>query len=290
MKTTKLIFGCGYLGHRVARAWQAQGERVTVATRSTDRAGVLAAEGFETIVADVTEPLSLRSLPPAETLLFAVGYDRRQTQSIGEVYAGGLANVLRGLPAGVERIIYISSTGVYGDSSGDWIDEDTPAEPTRAGGKACLAAEQELFAHRLGDCGIVLRLSGIYGPGRIPRADDLKAGLPLAAHADGLLNLIHVDDATNAVLAAAQRAVPPVVINVTDGRPTLRREYYAELSRLLGTPRPVFTAPADDANERARGGANKRIGNSQMQTALGLELQYPSFREGLAAIVASQES
>src|SRR5262245_7874147 len=90
----KLVFGCGYLGRRVSRLWREAGEEVAVVTRSPSHGETLAAEGFQAIVADVTDPASLAGLPAAETVLYAVGFDRSAGKSIAEVYAGGLRNVL----------------------------------------------------------------------------------------------------------------------------------------------------------------------------------------------------
>jgi nucleoside-diphosphate-sugar epimerase len=281
---TRLIFGCGYVGHRAAKAWQAAGLRVTIVTRSSERTRQFASEGFDTIVANISDRASLRNLPAAGTVLFAVGYDRSPSQSIGQVYSGGLANVLDALSPETGRVIYISSTGVYGDAAGEWIDEETPAVPSRDGGRACLAAEQALFAHPLGQRGVVLRLAGIYGPGRLPRREDLLAGKPIDGSGDGCLNLIHVDDVVRAILAVEKHAAPPRIYNVSDGNPSSRREYYAELSRLLSAPPPVFTGST--LAQRTRGGADKRVSNARMLAELGVKPRFPSFREGLAAILA----
>lgn len=291
----KLLFGCGYLGSRVAKLWRASGDEVLVVTRDKAKAARLRSEGYQTLTADVCEPAALRSLPAAETVLFAVGYDRRSAtpRSIGEVYAGGVRNVLEALAAAASAspgsatplFVYISSTGVYGDAVGDWVDEDTPCRPLRDGGKACLAAEEALAAHPLGADSVVLRLAGIYGPGRIPRADALRRGEPIDAPADGYLNLIHVDDAARTVLAVEQAVAPPRTYCVADGRPPLRRDYYAELARLLGAPAPIFVPPTPDSPAAARAAADKRISNARLVREIGVEFQYPSYREGLAAIV-----
>ncbi|MEM6654366.1 MAG: NAD-binding protein, partial [Planctomycetota bacterium] len=140
----RLVIGCGYLGERVAKRWRDAGDRVTVVTRNADRAASLPAGGYRAIVADVTDPATLVNLPAAETVLFAVGYDRSAGPSINEVYAEGLRNVLSALPETTGRVIYISTTGVYGNAGSDWVDEQTPTEPQRDGGKASLAAEEAL--------------------------------------------------------------------------------------------------------------------------------------------------
>jgi nucleoside-diphosphate-sugar epimerase len=281
----QLIFGCGYLGRRVVQRWQAAGKEVAAVTRSASRAADFRASGIRAVLADVTSAASLAKLPAASTVLFAVGHDRTAGHAIREVYVGGLKAVLDALPAGVERFIYVSSTGVYAQHDGGWVTEDSPALPTRAGGEACLEAEQRLAAHPLGQRAVVLRMAGIYGPGRIPRLADLRAGSALAATSEGWLNLIHVDDAADVVVAAAERAPLPRTYLVSDGAPVARREYYAELSRLAGTPPPTFVAPSPESPQAQRAESSKRVSNARMLRELGVTLRYPSYREGLAALV-----
>ncbi len=297
----KLIFGCGYLGLRVAALWREAGEKVHVVTRSQERAAKLSAAGYFPLVADITQPQTLAtiSLPDTlSTLLFAVGFDRRSGTSIQEVYAGGLKNVLSLLDqrpsSAPDRFIYISSTGVYGSPEGggtggaDWVDEQTPCHPLREGGQACLAAEELLQKHPLGHRAVVLRLAGIYGPGRIPRAKDLQAGTPIDAPAEGYLNLIHVADAARIVLLAETRAAPPATYVVADGSPVLRAEYYRELARLLNAPSPTFIPPAPDSPAARRAASDKRISPARLFRDLQPQLAFPSYREGLSAIVAEQ--
>jgi nucleoside-diphosphate-sugar epimerase len=284
---TKLIFGCGYLGIRVARRWLAAGETVYALTRSAERAAALAREGIRPLVGDVTRPETLPNLPAADTVLFAIGHDAESGRSIRDTYVGGLKNVLAALSPAIGRFIYVSSTGVYGDHGGGWVDEQTECRPTRAAGRACLEAEQTLLAHPLADRAIILRLAGLYGPGRIPRQADLIAGEPIDAPQAGYLNLIHVDDAASAVLAAemAYLALPRCYL-VSDGNPVVRGEYYHELARLLGAPAVRFREPGSTGAATARAAADKRIANSRMLAELGVRLGYPSYREGLSAIVA----
>ena len=285
---TKLIFGCGYLGSRVARLWREAGHDVAVVTRNTQRARSLAAEGYRTIVADVLRPESLVHLPTAETVLYAIGYDRGGGGTLNEVFVTGLNSVLNALPSGTGTLIYASSTGVYSQSQGEWVDELSPCEPAREGGRACLAAERAIAAHPLGARAIVLRLAGLYGPGRIPNAAAIRAGEPIAAPDHGHLNLIHVDDAARVVLAADQRAQPPRTYVVSDGHPVERSVYYQELARLWKAPPPRFMPPPVDAPAAARAMADKRIDNARMRAELAVKLAYPSYREGLAAIVAAE--
>lgn len=285
----KLVVGCGYLGRRVARQWLADGCQVYATTRDRRKADRLAEDGLKPIVCDLLQTNTFVGLPDVETVLFAVGYDRTAGSSIHEVYVEGLRNVLSALPPTTKRIVYISSTGVYGSSDGDWLDESSPCNPTREGGKACLAAERLLSEHPLGSRAIVLRLAGLYGPGRIPRRADLLAGKPIAAPSRGWLNLIHVDDAAAVVLAAETKATPPALFLVSDGRPVLRGDYYGELARLLGAAEPQFEPPAEDSPVAQRASADKRIDNSHLLEMLQIQLAYPSYREALAAIVREEE-
>lgn len=282
----KLIFGCGYLGLRVARLWISRGDTVFAITRSSERAAILAAEGIRPIVADLLGADQIPVPPELTTVLFAVGYDRGSSRTIQDVYAGGIARALISTPLGIERFLYISSTGVYGNVAGQEVDEDTPCQPTRDGGKASLAAEEALAASPFGSRAVVVRLAGIYGPGRIPRAADLLAGKPIDAPARGWMNLIHVEDAARIVLLAEERAAVPRTYVVSDGQPVVRAEYYAELARLLGAPPPQFVDPPVGSPAGQRAASDKRVNPRRMFEELRPSLLYSSYREGLSAIVS----
>lgn len=285
----KLVFGCGYLGQRVAARWIEQGCQVYAVTRSTNRAAALASVGIHPIIGDVLNCDSWGNLPVAETVLFAVGYERASARSIREVYVEGLRRVLAALPHGTGRLVYVSSTGVYGQADGSWVDEDSPCQPQREGGSACLEAERLLRDSAWGGPALVLRMSGIYGPGRIPRRRELEAGRPLAAPQAGYLNLVHVDDAARAVLTAESDHGGPPVYCVSDGNPVLRGDYYRYLAQRLGAPEPHFVEPPEDSPARLRAGSSKRISSARLRNRLGFRFEYPSYREGLAAIVAAEQ-
>jgi nucleoside-diphosphate-sugar epimerase len=285
----KLIFGCGYLGVRVAKRWQQAGDTVFAVTRRADRAAELRNDGLVPLIADICQPDSLRDLPSVETVLFSVGYDRSSAESIGQVYVGGLSNTLQALSPSIQRFIYTSSTGVYGQSDGQWVDENAGCQPTRAGGVACLEAERALLADPMGRCAVILRLAGIYGPGRIPRVKQLQAGEAIAAPSEGYLNLIHVDDAARIVLAAEARGRGGTIYCVSDGQAVLRRDYYEQLARLTGSPPPRFAPPSPDSPASQRAGSSKRVRNQRMLSELQVRLDYPSYREGLGAIVRSTD-
>jgi nucleoside-diphosphate-sugar epimerase len=277
--------------------WLDAGDRVLAVTRSAARAAELRRQGIEPLVADITQPDTLTALAqllpldlPMDSVLFAVGFDRRSGSSRRAVYVDGLRNALANLPTDIARFIYISTTGVYGNHDGRWVNEETPCEPTREGGQVALAAEQLLLAHPLGARSIRLRLAGIYGPGRIPRRAELAAGQPIAALQQGFLNLIHVDDAASVVLAAERLTVPPPrMYVVSDGQPPLRADYFAEVARLVGGPPPTFVEPAADSPAAERSDGDKRVDSSRVLAELNIKLQYPSYRAGLAAIVAAEQ-
>lgn len=281
---SKFIVGCGYLGERVAQLWREAGEQVAVLTRSERRGEEFAKAGFAPVVGDITDPASLKGLPAAPTILFAVGHDRAAGRSIEEVYVDGLRNLIAALPTPPQRFVYISSTGVYGQLEGEVVDENSPCQPTREGGRACLAAEQMLRESAIGKRAIILRLAGIYGPGRIPRVEDIRAGKPIAAPPDGVVNLIHVDDAARIVLAV-EALSPPRIYVVSDGHPVARRDYYGELARLLGAPTPTFTPPSPTTHLAQRAGSDKRVSPARLYGDVSLQLQFPTYREGLADIL-----
>jgi nucleoside-diphosphate-sugar epimerase len=289
--TTKLIFGCGYLGERVARLWRDAGHEVFVVTRSAEKAKDFQRQNYQVIRADVTRPGTLSNLPNADTVLFSVGYDHSNGQSIADVYAGGVGNVLAALSRETDRFIHISTTGIYGDANGDWVDELTPPNPQREGGRASLAAERVLAGHPLGSRSIALRLAGIYGPGRIPFLDELRAAEPIPAPTSGHLNLIHVDDAATIVVAAGNLALfhdGPRIYCVSDGHPVERGEYYAEVARQIGGQPPRFVDPDPNSPRTARARTDRRIRNDRMMAELRVKLEYPDYRAGLATALETQ--
>jgi nucleoside-diphosphate-sugar epimerase len=270
-------------------------------TRSLPRGDELANEGIGRTIADVTVSDSLAELHTLvnvagrefDTVLFAVGVDRGAGVDMLRVHAGGLQNVLAALMPSASRLIYVSTTGVYGSAGGGWVDEQTPPDPQREGGRASLAAEQILAEHPIGRRSVILRMGGLYGPGRVPYLDRLRAGEPLPIPAEGWLNLIHVDDAARIVVAADQWVAArgaddgPHLFCVTDGVPVQRGEYYGEAARQFEAPPPRYAAPPPDSPAAVRAGANRRVSNEKMRRTFGLTLAYPTYREGLSAILGA---
>lgn len=286
---TKLVIGCGYLGHRVARTWLDQGEHVAVVTRGDERARALRREGFFPLVADVSDPESVKSLPPAQTVLHAIGYDRSSGAPRRDVLVGGLQNVLEGLSPVLERLIFISSTGVMGSHDGDWVNEASCCNPQREAARCGLEAETVLRSHEMGQRAVILRLAGIYGPGRLPKLADVRGRRPVPAPDGAYLNLIHVDDAVEAILAAEKRATAGELYLISDGTPTTHRMFYSEMACQLHVGPLEFCAPVPGSRGAAAASGNKRVSNQKMVEQLKVELRYPSYREGLQAICADPD-
>ena len=280
----KLIIGCGYLGERLADLWLAEGCRVFATTRSQVRALELKQAGLEPVICDVLDPASLKGIPSVETAVHSIGFDRQSGKSRWDIHVQGLQNLLEAVRPG--RFIYISSTGVYGQSAGEEVDENAPTKPRDESGKIMLEAEKLLRRHLSG--AIVLRFAGIYGPGRLIGRAAMQAGEPIPGAPDKLLNLIHVEDGAAAVLAAETRAQSGALYNISDDLPVQRRDYYGYLAQLLKAPEPRFVeveaGPQTSRHERA----NRRIVNRRMHEELGVQLRYPTYREGVTAILAAQ--
>lgn len=269
----RLVAGCGYLGSRLAARWAAAGDAVWGIVRTPRRVAELEAAGVTPIVADVAGA-ALPGLPEVDTAVWSVGFDRGAGQSYRDVHVAGFGRLLDAL-SGTPRVIMVGSTGVWGRVEGRVVDETTPASADREAGHVLLEAEGVLGTHRLGP-GTVLRLAGIYGPGRLPRVDDLRAGRPLAADPDSWLNLIHVDDAATVLMAVAEHAAPGPLYVVSDGRPVRRRDFYDTLARLAGSPPPLWQPPSPEAR-----GGDKRVDPSRLFAEIAPTLDHP---DALAAI------
>jgi nucleoside-diphosphate-sugar epimerase len=272
----RLVIGCGYLGMRTARRWLAAGDRVWGMTRSAARADEFAAAGIQPIVADVARPETIHGLPEVDTLFWAVGFDRSAGTTYRQVHVEGLSRAIGALP-GHPRIILSSSTGVWGNDDGAVVTEATPATPTREAGKVLLEAEATLHSLAPGR-GTALRFAGLYGPDRLPRLDDLRAGRPIAADPESWLNLIHVDDAATIVCAIAAAPAPRPLYVVSDGVPVRRRDWYAHLAKLSSSPPPTW----DSSAPRTRG-ADKRVDPSLLFSDIPITLAYPDAFRGLDA-------
>lgn len=285
----RCVVGCGYLGTRVARRWIGDGARVIGVTRRPTRAVELAAAGIEPAIIDVTagDPGWEAAFAAAGwpmTVFWSVGFDRASGTKPHDVHVGGLGRLLDALATAPEvraRVILSSSTGVWGDERGGVVDEATPPNPNREAGRVLVAAEGLLRTHPSGP-GTALRFAGLYGPGRLPRLDDLRAGLPIAADPDSWLNLIHVDDAAAVVRTLAEAPAPRTLYVVSDGRPVRRRDWYERLATLTGSPAPRW----DPSAPRTRG-ADKRVDPALLLGELSAALAHPDALEALPGLIGS---
>jgi nucleoside-diphosphate-sugar epimerase len=266
--STVLLVGCGYLGTRVAALLLRRGERVLATTRKPQRAEEFHRLGVEPVLFDVMKPVPL---PRADGLVYAVGMDRTQGASMRDVYVGGLQGTIDEL-AGDPRFIYVSSTSVYGQTGGEWVDEDAPTEPRDEAGQVILTAEATLRYMLPG--ATILRSAGTYGTGRLIGVAGLRAGTPVKGDPNGWLNLIHIEDAAAAVVAALSRGPAGMTYNVADGHPVQRRDYYTHLAGLIGADPPTF-APTPDP-------VNRRIDARRMREQLGVVPRFADYRAGLA--------
>ncbi len=279
---SRLIVGCGYLGQRVARRWIQSGSTVFAITRSPANAEMLSAENIHPIIGDVTaadgSPKSLRDLPEVDTVLWSVGFDRSADASYHDVHVTGLLHILEKIP-NTPRVIFISSTGIWGNETADDVDESTPACPTREAGRVLLEAEAALEKHPKGP-GVALRLAGIYGPDRLPRVTDIVENKPIPANPESWLNLIHVDDAASVICDITEVPSPESLYVVSDTTPIRRKDWYSSLAQLTNSPPPRWAAEAT----RLRGG-NKRVNSSRIWNAIQKRPDHPNAIDAMRTLL-----
>jgi len=284
-----LVAGCGYVGGRVAETWLARGMQVFAITRSELKATELACTGITPILFDLAHATPMPQLPNIDAVLWSVGFERTSVASRQAIWIDGLQRLLQALPPRIEprRILYTSSTGVYGDGNGQDVDEHTVPIPTSEGGIACLAAEHLLtdFASQTSASVSILRLAGIYGPDRLlRRTADLQSNIPIVSPPDEWLNLIHVTDAVTAIDSISRMQLPPSLINIVASQSVTRREYYATLAKLVGAPPPTFITPTGESTSiHPRRGGNRRV-VSGVRASLQIPFKYDSIIDGLSAI------
>lgn len=278
---TILLAGCGDLGTEAGLRFHALGHRVVGWRRSPAKLPA----AIEGVAADLGAP----GLPrvPADTtaVVIAVAADSPTEEAYRAAYVDGLTHVLDALERdGVrpQRVLFVSSTAVYGDAGGGWVDENTPPRPGGFSGRVLLEAEQLLQAAFSGTATTAtsLRLGGIYGPGRTRLIDQVRGGTAVVPEDARYTNRIHRDDAAAAIvhLATVPPEPAPVYVGV-DNDPADLGTVLRFLAAELGLAEP----PVGDAGP-ARGG-NKRCRNDLLRST-GFEFAFPSFREGYRDILA----
>jgi nucleoside-diphosphate-sugar epimerase len=288
--TNTLILGCGYIGRRLAHHYLGQGARVLGVVRTAESAAALAAEGIPALTLDlagVPGPEDIAALGLAGAQVFHLapppesGTLDLHTRHLVEAFARG------GDPA---RVVYISTTGVYGDCGGDWVDEGRQVKPQADRALRRWDAEQTLGHWRAGHGGtlVILRVAGIYGPGRLP-LERIRAGLPLVRPEEApWSNRIHADDLVTACISAMARGADGAVYNACDGSPSTMTDYFFQVADAAGLPRPPLIS-REEAEQQLTAGMlsylreSRRLCNRRLVEELGVTLRYPSLAQGLPA-------
>ena len=280
-----LIVGCGHVGRRVAVSLHARGQHVTGLVRSTTSAAQLRELGIDALCLDLDDGASPmpRSgkfgglcylAPPPSTGL----QDTRMR--------GFLESLDKTSPP--RRIVYISTSAVYGDCRGDWITEEQPLQPATDRGRRRLDAERQLqaWAARHGVEWVILRVPGIYGPGKLP-LERLRKGLPVLREAEApYTNRIHADDLATICVAALDSDHHNTVYNVSDGHPSTMTDYFFRVADAAGLPRPPVVS-REEAQQVLSAGMlsflqdSRRMSNQKLLRDLRVTLRYPDLDTGL---------
>jgi nucleoside-diphosphate-sugar epimerase len=279
------IVGFGDIARRVAKRLQQQGMAVTGLVRRAEAAEALEAMGIEPVVADLDDVASLKALAvnDADVYFFA------PPSSVDE-QDHRMRNFLAAIAGQRPRkLLYISTTGVYGNSHGAWVNEQTPAHPNTERGKRRLDAEQQLqaFGQANNVPVVILRVGGIYGPGRLPLRQ-LESGRPVLTDEDsGYTNRIHADDLAMVCTVAMERGEG--IYNVSDGKPGTMAQYFTDLAEALEYPIPERIS-LQQAREVLPAGMlsyleeSRRLDTSRLMDELGIKLEYPDLTSGIESI------
>ncbi|MEI2414772.1 NAD-dependent epimerase/dehydratase family protein [Orrella sp. JC864] len=277
-----LIAGCGDVGLRAAGLLAARGAQLWGLRRRVPEPGAAPA-GMRWIAADLRDPATLGALPEGITrLAYLPTPQARSVAAYTEIFLHGLRNLLRALDASaLRRTVLVSSTAVYGEHHGDWVDEATAPAPAGANGHVLLQAEQWLA--RQPGSHVVLRLAGLYGPGRGWLLERLRRGQAAAPrHRPHWANRIHVQDAAGALAHLLLHPCPQPCYIGCDDTPLPLHELYGALAALVGGPEPPDgPAPA--------GVGSKRLSNARLR-ASGYVLRWPDSRAGYAALLARPDA
>lgn len=277
-----LIAGCGDLGLRVARllGLENTANRSWGLRRQPDLESTKDIPGFTWIACDFTQPSTLRDLPKDIThVVYTAAPNARTEADYRAVYREGLEHLLNAVASpALQRVLFVSSTAVYGDHGAQWIDEETPTAPKSFNGRVLLETEQWLQSQSAQFETLSLRLSGIYGPGRSYLLDRLRTGQATAPATDShWVNRIHIEDAAAAALHLMNLPKPQPIYLVTDSTPLPMRVLYDALAKLVGgqVP-PEGPAPVSIGSKRL---SNARLRNS------GFSFKWPDSRDGHAALI-----
>jgi len=282
-------FGLGYSAEALARRLAPLGWRIAGTARTAEGCDALAARGDRAVLFDGRAPAADigAALAGVTHILVSAGPDADGDPTL-RFHARDIASA-----GSVQWIGYLSTVGVYGDAGGAWVDEDTPPVPGSDRTVRRLAAERawHAFGEDIGCTMQVFRLAGIYGPGR-SAIDDLAAGAARRIVKPGqVFNRIHVDDIAAVLAAAAHGAGSKALYNVADNEPAPPQDVVAYAASLMGcAPPPEIPFEAADLSPLGRSfyAESRRVRNRRLREDLGVALAYPTYREGLAAILAAR--
>ena len=269
-----LIAGCGYLGQAVADLFWADGWKVEAWTRSPESARQLSGKPCQTRAVDISEAKQVAAYRENfEVILHCASTRGGNVDAYRGVYLNGARNLMETFPDA--RLIFTSSTSVYAQTGGEWVTEDSPAQPKTESGEILREAEGGVLLNG----GVVIRLGGIYGPGRSALLKKLLKGEAiLDFESDRFVNEIHRNDAATAVrLLALQKESGGKVYNVVDNEPILQSECYRWLAAKLNRPLPPV---GTSKSKRKRGESNKRVSNAKLR-AFSWVPRYPNFASGM---------
>ncbi len=288
MNRRLFCFGYGFSASVLARRLRPRGWRIAGTTRSPEKRAALQAEGVEAFLFDREHPLSnpAAALAGATHVLASVPPDTAG-DPVAELHGADIA------AAGPEWVGYLSTTGVYGDREGGWVDEESELLPTGPRGERRLAAERAWLALQAAQ-GLpvhLFRLAGIYGPGR-NAIETLRAGRGRRIDKPGqVFSRIHVADIATVLEASIERPNPGRAYNLCDDDPAPPQEVIAHASGLLGQdPPPLVPFEEAELSEMARSfyRDNKRVSNARIKEELGVTLAYPDYKTGLAALLEEE--
>lgn len=282
-----LIIGCGYVGLTLAQKLKQQGHDVIGTRHSPEGILILEANDIPAIELDITDFEQLANIKDNfDWVVFTAAPSHSTVSHYTAVYYQGMRNVLNWLKtASVKKFVYTSSTGVYGQNDGSIVTEESPVFPTSDTSKILIATE-ELILKEVRESGIpsvILRVAGIYGPGRGYYFKKFVNG-EAVIEGDGkrYLNMVHVEDVAGAIIAALEHGVPGEIYNVVDDEPVTQIEFYRFLSEKLNKPMPPFASPDSSPTTVRTPTTNKRVSNKKIKEKLNYRFKFPTFREGYA--------
>jgi nucleoside-diphosphate-sugar epimerase len=284
MERRLFCFGLGYTAGVLVRRLLAEGWQVGGTVRETAHLAALTAEGVEAFPFDRAHPLPPGALSGVTHVLSSVPPD-----GMGDPVLDGAAAALIGAKESLSWIGYLSTTGVYGDYRGAWVDEDSALRPSSDRAWRRVEAEAAwLDLNRVHGMPVhIFRLAGIYGPGR-SALDEVRAGTARRIVKRGqVFSRIHVDDIASVLAASMAKPNPAAIYNVCDDHAAPPHEVVAFACQLLGVePPPTIPYEAAQLSPMAQSfwADNKRVRNTRIKSELGVTLRYPTYREGLQAL------